>query len=164
MTQKLYCFSRKDFNAYMDRVGWNDDTLPGNVAIISICCTEPVRTNFVHARYDGKDDTHRYSSRNNVLNLDFDDIDDEVRHCAGGYTARNITKEQAAEAVQFIDAHKGCDFFVHCNAGKSRSQAFIKYIREQYPDIDWAVNPNNPCLYPNVYVSNMLKRSAREVL
>ena len=54
--------------------------------------------------------------------------------------------------------------FSVCGAGKSRSQAFVKYIKEQYPDIEWETNPDNPCLYPNVYVSNMLKRSARELL
>ena len=61
----------------MDEQNWTDETLPDNVAVISICCTEPVRTNFVHARYDGADDTHRFSHRNNVLNLDFDDINYE---------------------------------------------------------------------------------------
>lgn len=162
--QKLYCFSRKNFNIYMDEQNWTDETLPDNVAVISICCTDAVRTNFVHSRYDGADDMHRFSHRNNVLNLDFDDIDEEVRHCDGGYDALNITKEQADEAVKFIEAHKNCDFYIHCNAGKSRSQAFIKYIREQYYDIDWEINPANPCLYPNIYVSNMLKRSARELL
>lgn len=162
--QKLYCFSRKNFNIYMDEQNWTDETLPDNVAVISICCTEAVRTNFVHSRYDGADDTHRFSHRNNVLNLDFDDIDEEVRHCDGGYDALNITKEQADEAVKFIEAHKNYDFYIHCNAGKSRSQAFIKYIREQYYDIDWETNPANLCLYPNIYVSNMLKRSASELL
>lgn len=148
----------------MDEQNWTDETLPDNVAVISICCTEAVRTNFVHSHYNGADDTHRFSHRNNVLNLDFDDIDEEVRHCDGGYDALNITKEQADEAVKFIEAHKNCDFYIHCNAGKSRSQAFIKYIREQYYDIDWETNSANPCLYPNIYVSNMLKRSARELL
>lgn len=148
----------------MDEQNWTDETLPDNVAVISICCTEPVRTNFVHSRYDGADDTHRFSHRNNVLNLDFDDIDEEVRECSGGFTATNITKEQADRAVTFIEAHIDSDFFIHCNAGKSRSQAFVKYIKEQYPYIEWDTNPKNPCLYPNVYVSNMLKRSAREIL
>lgn len=162
--QKLYCFSRKGFNSFMFGKGWTDETLPDNVAVISICCTEPVKNNLFTNRYDGSDDTHRFSSRNNVLNLDFDDINEEVRHCDGGYIATNITKEQADEAVKFIEAHKDCDFYIHCNAGKSRSQAFVKYIMEQYPDIEWETNPFNLCLYPNVYVSNMLKRSARELL
>lgn len=163
MAQKLYCYSRKQFNIIMNLCKWNEYTLPGNVAIISICCTEPVKTNFVHERYDGNDDNHRFPNINNVLNLDFDDINEDVRHC-DGYDAHNITKEQADEAVKFIESHKNYDFFIHCNAGKSRSQAFVKYIMEQYPDIEWETNPDNPCLYPNVYVSNMLKRSARELL
>lgn len=162
--QKLYCFSRKNFNNYMNAQNWTDKTLPNNVAIISICCTEAVKTNFVHAHYDGADDTHRFSSRNNVLNLDFDDIDEEVRHCDGGYDALNITKEQADNAVKFIENNKDKDYYIHCNAGKSRSQAFIKYICEQYYDVDWETNPDNPCLYPNIYVFNMLKHSARGLL
>ena len=162
--QKLYCFSRKLFNAYMDKAGWDDSTLPDNAAIISICCTEPVRKNFRSEHYSGKSDVHRFSHRNNVLNLDFDDINEDIRHCYGGYDALNITKEQANTAVRFIEGHKNANFFIHCNAGKSRSQAFVKYIREQYPDVDWETNPENPCLYPNIYVSNMLKRSAMEIL
>ena len=162
--QKLYCFSRKDFNTYMDICGWDDNTLPDSAAVISICCTEPVIKNYRSEHYQGKHDIHRFSSRNNVLNLDFDDIDEEVRECSGGFTATNITKEQADKAVAFIEAHKDSDFFIHCNAGKSRSQAFVKYIKEQYPYIEWDTNPKNTCLYPNVYVSNMLKRSAREIL
>ena len=161
--QKLYCFSRKNFNLYMDECKWDDNTLPENAAVISICCTEPVKQNFVHERYDGLNDVHRFNDKTNVLNLDFDDINEEVRVC-DGFNAINITKEQADRAVDFIESNKDKDFYIHCNAGKSRSQAFIKYIKEQYPDIDWETNPNNPCLYPNVYVSNMLKRSAREKL
>ena len=156
----LYCFSRQDFNKYMDLQNWTDETLPNDVAIISICCTEPVKENLVHAHYDGKTDFHRFADKENVLNLDFDDITEEIRHCEGGYDAIGITKEQAEKAVKFIDAHKNSDFFIHCNAGKSRSQAFVKYIQEQYPDRQWVLNPNNPCLYPNVFVSNLLKRSA----
>lgn len=163
MAQKLYCYSRKNFNIAMYEMGWNNTTLPSNVAVISICCTEPVRTNFVHANYDGDDDVHRFADGKNILNLDFDDINEDVRHC-GGYDARNITKEQADAAVKFIDERKDFNFVIHCNAGKSRSQAFVKYIKEQYPDIEWETNPDNPCLYPNIYVSNMLKRSARELL
>ena len=109
---KLYCFSRKNFNNYMNEQNWTDKTLPNNVAIISICCTEAVKTNFVHAHYDGADDTHRFSSRNNVLNLDFDDIDEEVRHCDGGYDALNITKEQADNAVKFIENNKDKDYYI----------------------------------------------------
>lgn len=135
-----------------------------HLPIIRIFLAKNLKNNLFTNRYDGSEDIHQFSSRNNVLNLDFDDINEEVRHCDGGYIATNITKEQADEAVKFIEAHKDCDFYIHCNAGKSRSQAFVKYIMEQYPDIEWETNPFNLCLYPNVYVSNMLKRSARELL
>lgn len=40
---KVYCYSKFAFVNEMKRFGWNDTTLPKNVAIISICCTEPVK-------------------------------------------------------------------------------------------------------------------------
>lgn len=158
--QKLYCFSRKNFNIYMDEQNWTDETLPDNVAVISICCTEAVRTNFVHSRYDGADDTHRFSHRNNVLNLDFDDIDEEVRHCDGGYDAFNITKEQADEAVKFIEAHKNCDFYIHCHQGKRRSCAFCKFIIDNYGYILGEVHDISKY---NKYVLNALNAAKNSI-
>ena len=40
----------------------------------------------------------------------------------------------------------------------SRSQAFVKYIQDCYPDKEWETRKENPCRFPNIYTCNMLKR------
>ena len=40
----------------------------------------------------------------------------------------------------------------------SRSQAFVKYIQDCYPDKEWETRKENPCKFPNMYTCNMLKR------
>ena len=72
--------------------------------------------------------------------------------------AYNINKRQVIRACEFIDKHIDCDFYIHCNAGMSRSQAFVKYIQDCYPDKEWETRKENPCRFPNMYTCNMLKR------
>lgn len=56
---KVYCYSRFDFVKEMQRLGWNDETLPKNIAIISICCTDPVKQ---HWKSKGYEDVTVYCS------------------------------------------------------------------------------------------------------
>lgn len=154
---KLYCYSKKDFVETMKSNNWTNSTLPSNVAVISICCTEDVKKYHHSAHYNGKSDFHYFNDAENVLNLDFDDITTEQLEF-NGHVAKCITKEQAEKAVKFIEAHKNCDFYIHCNAGMSRSQAFVKYISEKYHDLNWETRKENPCLYPNIQVCNTLRR------
>ena len=72
--------------------------------------------------------------------------------------AYNINKRQVIRACEFINKHIDCDFYIHCNAGMSRSQAFVKYIQDCYPDKEWETRKENPCRFPNMYTCNMLKR------
>lgn len=157
---KVYCYSRKDFVNTLKALDWNDTTLPKNVAVISICCSDAVKNNYSSKHYDGDDDTHYLKSSDNVLNLDFDDINDETRQC-DGYVAVNINDEQAEEAIKFIENNVGEDrvFLIHCNAGKSRSQAFVRYIEMIYKDkYSIETRKENPCLFPNTFVYNKLFR------
>lgn len=55
---KVYCYSRFDFAKEMQRLGWNDETLPKNVAIISICCTEPVKQHWKSKGYAVDEDEY----------------------------------------------------------------------------------------------------------
>lgn len=141
----------------MQQLEWTDATLPKNVAIISICCTEPVKNNYNSAGYNGAEDEHYFSDAENVFNVDFDDITSAVE-IYRDITATCITKEQAEKLVKFIEDHKECDFYIHCNAGKSRSQAVVRYICETYGDkYEIKTREDNPCLYPNIYVLNELR-------
>ncbi len=159
---KVYCYSRFDFAKEMQRLGWNDETLPKNVAIISICCTEPVKQHWKSQGYEGNEDEHYFGDAENVFNVDFDDISEATRDC-GDFTATCITREQACAMVRFIIKHSSCDFYIHCNAGKSRSQAVVRYITDflgQNREIE--TRHENPCLYPNAYVLSELRRATAD--
>lgn len=156
---KVYCYSKFAFVNEMKRLGWNDVTLPKNVAIISICCTEPVKEHWKSEGYEGTEDEHYFCDAENVFNVDFDDIDTATRDC-GDFVATCITPEQASAMVKFIIKHCNCDFYIHCNAGKSRSQAVVRYIKDflgQTREIE--TRADNPCLFPNVFVLNALRHA-----
>ncbi len=83
---------------------------------------------------DEEDTTHYFNdSHENVLNLDFDDIGENVEY--EGHIFKTMTMKQAEQAVDFIEEmlSKGkSDFFIHCRAGKSRSRAFAEFIYRMY--------------------------------
>ena len=156
---KVYCYSRFEFGKEMQRLGWNDETLPKNVAIISICCTEPVQQHWKSQGYDGNEDEHYFSDAENVFNVDFDDITEPTQDC-GDFIATCITDEQASKLVDFIATQYDCDFYIHCNSGKSRSQAVVRFITEWFgAKRIIETRKENTCLYPNICVLNSLRHA-----
>lgn len=152
--QKLWCTGFNGFKAIVEKNNWQV-AVPETAAIISI--------------NNGKDagtvEECHLCTGDNVLNLNFDDIDPtalELSEDATEYTyqtkdGRSITvefftREQAEAAVKFIEKYKNRDFYIHCSAGVSRSQAFIRFIQTVYYENDWELNPDNPCNYPNGFV------------
>ena len=75
-----------------------------------------------------ENDKHYFKDHPNVLNLDFDDIEDDVLY--NGHKFQTMNMEQAEEAVNFIETmlDKVDTFFIHCKAGMSRSRAFGEFI------------------------------------
>lgn len=153
---KVLCYSENDFKKIMKDNGWlNEKDLPENVAIISIIGSPDCRKYYL----EDEESNHWFSSPtdNKILNLEFDDItEDEVEW--NGYIFYPISENQAKEAVKFIEKNIGKDFYIHCRAGKSRSQAFVRFILDFWPEIYTETNPNNPCQTPNIYVLTNLKR------
>lgn len=169
---KLWCVGFNEFEKLAKRNGWYLE-VPSNIAIISI--------------NNGKDagtDTEYHICEDdvNVLNLNFDDVDPmplglsddsetytyENEYAKGTFTTIEFfTNDMAKHAVKFIEdviennKLDGVDFYIHCSAGISRSQAFVKYIKNVYDFIDWETNPNNPCLHPNGFVFQKLMQAYR---
>lgn len=157
--QKLWCTGFKEFQDLVKINRWSEN-VPNTIAIISINNRIPT---------DGE--THLCNG-DNVLNLDFDDIDptsiglpdttEEYSFTDDGYLkVFFFTDSMAKEAIDFIERHKEKNFFIHCSAGISRSQAFVKYIKNVYFDIDWETNPGNPCLHANGFVYQKLMHAYR---
>ena len=106
----IYIFSQRQFNSVMSDMGWNDSTIDliNDTAIISICNTDGSMVHLFKYNHD------------NVLNLDFDDVEYDVPEM--GIVA--ITPRQAKLIVDFFEKHIDAkNFIVHCEAGISRSAA-----------------------------------------
>ena len=150
--RKLFCFSRKEFIDMLP--------LPKNTAAISIIETQQCQD------YYKRKEPHPLKPVDGipVFFAVFDDINtDTVSY--DGYTFTGLLEDQAKELALFIDdqVKLGRDIYVHCRAGKSRSQGVIDYIRTVYQGIDWELRKDNPCLTPNVQVKSALMRCAREL-
>ena len=139
--RKLYCFSYKDFKKYI----YGQD-LPDNISIISIIGSESTRGS----------ETHLYEG-DNILNLDFDDVINPEPNTI------QFSDEMADRAYKFIkeNINRGNNFYIHCNAGLSRSQAFVRFIQKNW-NIDWETRKENPCIYYNIDVLNKLDNAMRK--
>ena len=160
---KLWCTSFIQFKQIAYKNEW-DETVPDDIAIISICNNQD---------FEGE---YHICTGKNVLNLNFDDVSPEsfrlsddtenftYQSCDGKeINLQFFTKSMADECVRFIERNKNKNFYIHCSAGISRSQAFVKYIKNVYNDINWITNPNNPCEFPNGFVYSQLMKSYREI-
>ena len=166
--KKLWCTSFIEFEQIAKENNW-DKEVPNDVAIISIN-----NGTYFEGEY------HICKDANNVLNLNFDDADpvgcglpeDTEFYSYNAPDKRSIslgffTNDMAKRAVKFIEnviennKLDGVDFYIHCSAGISRSQAFVKYIKNVYYEYDWETNPNNPCLHPNGFVFQKLMQAYR---
>lgn len=163
-TKRAWCLSQRGFVTYCRQRGWKQLGVEPDEAVISICCNPDVSSKVL-----GGYDYHYLKPSENVLDVEWDDITSDEETFLGtdidGYdqvTAYGITPDTARQVVDFIEKHRGMDFVVHCNAGKSRSQAVIRYITEFYPEHS-ETNPDNPCLYPNVHTYTALKNARQEL-
>lgn len=161
--RKLWCTGFEDFKQLVEANGWTE-SVPDDIAIISINNGSDTRpANECHL-----------CTGDNVLNLDFDDVDPVALNfpsdaTEGSYQTNTgetvnlqfFTDEQAQTAVDFIEKHKDRNFYVHCSAGVSRSQAFIRYINTVYDEL-WYRNPKNPCVHPNGFVLQKLMQCWRK--
>ena len=164
--QKLYCFSAQTFKQIMDDNKWTNKTLPSSVACIEICATPDVLEHY--GNYFALADKPWFMEKKscgpvpeNVLKLNFDDITEDVLVIDDGKFAWGIKPDQAKRIVDFIDENIDKDFYIHCHAGKSRSQAVVQYILDVYKDREWETRPENPCKPEliNYRVFSMLKQA-----
>lgn len=170
---KLWCVGFEKFVDIINKNHW-DEGVPSNCAVISINCGTGAGEQY--SEYHACDDA------DNVLNLNFDDVDPivfglsddeetytyENKYAPGTYTTLEFFNDRMAKrAVKFIedninkDKINGVNFLIHCSAGVSRSQAFVKFIKNVYYEYDWETNPNNPCMHPNGFVFQKLMQAYR---
>ena len=89
-----------------------------------------------------------------TLNIDFADVTSPGDPGA-------ITDSQALKLVRFLEsweAEPGRGLYVHCVAGRSRSQAIVRYVKSRW-DHPWETCPWNPDDTPNYYVLGKLREN-----
>lgn len=122
---KIEVLSHYLFDEKMKEMGLTDENVENtNKAFISIIGTEECLKYWLQ-----EDDKHYFKNHENVLNLEFDDIGDDVMY--NGHHFKTMRMKQAELAVDFIEkmTEKGVDeIFLHCKAGYSRSRAVAEFI------------------------------------
>ena len=110
----------------------NDDNVENEkqYAFISIIGTKDVLEHYLKEK-----DTKHYFKNNhdNVLNLEFDDVDHDFEF--HGHNAFALSEDQAQEIVEFIERNLDKNIIIHCRAGVSRSCAILQYIITVYPTL-----------------------------
>jgi hypothetical protein len=165
----VHCVSFNEFKQIAYTNEW-ENSVHDNIAIISI-------NNSKHCSAPGE--YHICRDAYNVLNLNFDDVDpvayglsdnaisytyEDVNNSNEYITVDFFNSKMAERVVDFIERNKEKNFVIHCSAGISRSQAFVKYIINVYSnEYDWETNPNNPCIHPNGFVYSKLMEVYRKV-
>ena len=164
--QKLWCESFLGFKYIAYKMEW-DQKVPNDIAIISINNSN---------NSDVIDEYHICKDAPNVLNLNFDDSDPialglnensetftyKLKNDDTEITLKFFSKRMANDCIEFIEANKDKHFFIHCSAGISRSQAFVKFIKNAYFENEFYTNPDNPCIHPNGFVYQKLAQAYRE--
>lgn len=165
---KLYCYSHKAFRDKLLSEQWCDSTLPSNAAFICIGCT-PDCQDYMGGMFGLFDKFDLSDDNDNVLNVRFDDIDCESKSVQDSilenryHRITGISYQIARQIVEFINKNIGKDFYIHCNAGKSRSQAVVRFILDTYKDREWELNPLNPNTTWNMFVYRSLVNAYSEM-
>ena len=158
-------FNHIDFDNFCAQQSLNDNNVENNnYAFISIIGTQEIIEDYL-GEYDTKH--HFNENHSNVLNLEFDDVSEDREFEYETLDGKNkvlhakaISEGQAKECVDFIENNVGKTFIIHCRAGRSRSQAFFRFITDFYEEYnDCEGNKDNPCHSPNIDVLAKLKRA-----
>ena len=158
---KIVVLSHYLFDEKMKEWGLNNRNVDNlkDTAFISIIGTKECLKYYLD---EGETKHFFMNNHENVLNLDFDDISTDVNY--DGHIFKTMRMEQAEKAVDFIEdmVNQGrTTFYIHCRAGKSRSQGVVRYILDSFPDYDFEERPENPCTTPNYDVTSKLKQIER---
>lgn len=161
MKQKLWCTGFNNFKKLVETNNW-ESYLPEDIAVISII--------------NGKDcgnpeEYHILNTSDRVLNLEFDDVSPEAFGLSDNSETMRYDEDtvlefftdfQAKNIINFVENNLNCNFFIHCSAGVSRSQAITKFILLNYSDRDWELNQDNPIMFPNGFIYQKLNKIFRE--
>lgn len=152
---RLYCFSRPEMMNIGRRLVEQD---PDSTAVVSITSSTDLLPDLCELGFTAYDmTTGAMRIVPNAIRLKFDDIGPIEQPKEGVPMAMN--EKQANIIVWWIDEqiNRGIkNFYVHCDAGQSRSQAIVQFILDYLPEYPWKIRKSNPPLTPNRHVLALL--------
>ena len=153
---KIKVLSHYLFDIDMKNMSLNDENVENtNRAFISIINTPECLMYYL----DEEKTKHYFKDHPNVLNLDFDDIEEDVMY--NGHHFKTMSMEQAEKTVDFIETmiEKGVDVIEdHCRAGMSRSRAVAEFIYRYCLENDIEVEYSDRNDYTTMLNSGVLRR------
>lgn len=153
---KIEVLSHYLFDEKMKELNLNDSSVEDtNVAYISIIGTQECLIYYL----DEGNTKHYFKDHENVLNLDFDDIEDDVMY--NGHHFKTLRIEDAERSIDFIEKmiEKGVEkFYIHCRAGYSRSRAYGEFIYRYCQENDVEVEYSDRDDYNTMLNSGVLRK------
>lgn len=138
---KVLVLSQRQFDKIMVDNNVNDNNVEKNAKIALISIT-------------GGFDKHYFRiNHKNVLNLEFDDIEEDI----GKY--KTMSTEQGQQIISFlesIDKSSVVYLLVHCAAGISRSGAVGTFANDYFKLDNDVFKRDNPHIHPNGNVMRVL--------
>lgn len=156
LKMKLKVLPHYLFDEDMRKMELDDNNVENtNMAFISIIGTPECLTYYLD---EGKT-KHFFKDHPNVLNLDFDDIEDDVIY--NGHHFKTMTMEQAEKTVDFIEKmiRGGVDVIEgHCRASVSRSRAIFEFIYRYCKENNIEVDYEDRNEYTTILNHGVLRR------
>lgn len=130
--QNIFVYSHREFDAVMRMNGWNDEYTPDHIAYISICCHDEIKKGYLEKVKHETDEHWFKENHDNVLNIEFDDIQSEFEETKYG-KAIGITLDDAKKIVDFLKKNKDKKvLYIHCRSARSRSVAVGRFASNFY--------------------------------
>ncbi len=146
---RIFTQSKLQFNKTLAQANITNENISGKKDMIFISIN------------NSKNDKSILKNNSNVLVLYFDDI--IALNSNSTYFFKDcklFSNKQAKMVVNFVDKYKniadGC--LIHCSAGVSRSGAIATFINEYLNRDNEQFLLDNPHIYPNQFVLNLLKK------
>lgn len=129
----IHVLSQEAFDDKMVELGLDDSNVENypNSLFVSIIGTKDSLDEYLH-----EEGTKHYfqASHTNVINLDFDDVDEDTEY--KGVNFKAMSASQSDKLAKFLDDNISHDddmeIYIHCRAGISRSRAVAEYIARHY--------------------------------
>ena len=143
MELKVLVYSHCEFDQYCYENKWNDDNVNelNNHAFISIIGTKECQKYYLE-----EDEYHWFKeNHNNVLNLEFDDIEHDVDY--HGHLFKALNEKDAEKLVDFIDNNIGKHFLRCYNSSCQELQKIKKEEERHYVKSNFRCNSTNLSMF-----------------